>query len=143
MGLDWNPGNKPKPGFETEYAQLARAIGAATEADQESMREKFFAISISAYETLQAPRVGFDARADEWARARYRDNPTAAMSPEEFAAKLRGFYVVDLVPECDGIPPYSNGSTGGDVEPFSFRGQFLSDCKGRPRREALRGGLHV
>jgi len=77
------------------------------------LRERFFEISTSAYETLDAPRVGFAAVADEWARERYRDNPSAAASEEEFVTRLRGFYVVDLVAPCDGIPPYSNGRTGG------------------------------
>lgn len=129
MGLDWNPGNKAKPGFEADYARLMQAVDSAAETEKEALRERFFEISTSAYETLAAPRVGFDAVADDWARARYRENPSAAATMEEFLSKLKGFYVVDLVPECDGIPPYSNGSTGGYVEPFSFRGQFLTDCK--------------
>jgi hypothetical protein len=36
--------------------------------------------------------------------------------------------VLPLVPPCDGLPPYSNGSPGGYVEQFSFRAQFLRDC---------------
>lgn len=129
MGLDWNPGNKAKPGYETDYARLSKAIEAAeSDAQREALREQFFAISISAYETLGAPRVGFDQAADAWARARYRDNPSMAASETELLSGLKGFYVVELVPTCDGVPPYSNGTTGGYVEPFSFRGQFLTDC---------------
>jgi len=41
---------------------------------------------------------------------------------------MRGFYVLDLVSPCDGLPRYSNGHTGGYVERYSFRGQFLKDC---------------
>jgi hypothetical protein len=52
MGLDWNPGNKAKPGHEAEDAPL----------------ERYHEISITAFETLGAPIVGRDAAADAWAR---------------------------------------------------------------------------
>jgi len=34
------------------------------------------------------------------------------------------------VPVNDGLPRYTNGSPGGYVEAYSFRGQFLRDCEG-------------
>jgi hypothetical protein len=42
---------------------------------------------------------------------------------------MEGFYVLDLVPPCDGLPRYSNGYPGGYVERYSFRGAFLIDCE--------------
>lgn len=47
---------------------------------------------------------------------------------DEFLAGLAGFAVLALVPPCDGLPRYTNGSPGGYVEEYSFRAQFLHDC---------------
>lgn len=41
---------------------------------------------------------------------------------------MHGFYVLDLVSACDGLPRYSNGNPGGYVERYAFRGQYLKDC---------------
>jgi hypothetical protein len=41
---------------------------------------------------------------------------------------MQGFYVLDLVPACDGLPRYTNGHAGGYVERYAFRGEFLTDC---------------
>lgn len=145
MGLDWLPGNKQKPGHEAEYEGLVRTLSepaacsgglffwktkaGMTEAEREAAKERFFEISISAFETLKAPEVGHDAAATEWMRQRIRDD-----SPDVTDAALQaaidestGFYVLDLVPPCDGIPLYSNGPAGY-VEDFSFRGDFLKGC---------------
>ena len=53
------------------------------------------------------------------------------MSEEELQSALaqaEGFYVLDLVPSCDGLPRYSNAALG-TVEAFCFRGEFLVDGK--------------
>ena len=128
MGLDWNPGNRPRPGLEAEFRRLADGIRDQRIKEGSPEHNHFFEISISAYETLQAPRVGSDPRADEWIRRKYHQQPQE-MSEAEWVQRFQGFYVVELVPPCDGIPRYSNGSPGGYVEPFSFRAQFLRDCE--------------
>lgn len=128
MGLDWNPGNRPRPGFEVEFRRLADGIQEQRIKEGSPDHNRFFEISISAYETLQAPRVGSDSRADEWIRRKYHQQPQQ-MSEAEWVKQFQGFYVVELVPPCDGIPRYSNGSPGGYVEPFSFRAQYLRDCE--------------
>ena len=134
MGLDWNPANKPIPGRETEYEELAAALQAeAEQSDDETEEEseiskRFFECSISAFDTLAAPTVGEDKAADEWAKEVYesenRDEPF-----EIWFENVRGLRLVHLVPECAGVPKYSNGSPAGYVEPFSFRGQFLTLCE--------------
>jgi hypothetical protein len=139
MGLDWNPGNRPKPGFEAEFRRLfAELTSKAGGADKEALKSRFFQISTSAYETLDAPRVGHDPRANAWIEAKHAEtNPPTPLS--EWVERFQGFYVVPLVPPCDGIPRYSNGQPGGYVEPFSFRAQFLVDCEeiiGAPLLEA-------
>lgn len=145
MGLDWLPGNKPKPGHEAECAELVRKLSepeaesgglafwkkreGLTEEEREDVRERFFEISVTAFETLDAPQVGHDSHATEWARKRIlADNPD--MSDADLQAALdetAGYYVLDLVPPCDGIPIYSNGPLGY-VENYSFRADILKSC---------------
>jgi hypothetical protein len=128
MGLDWNPGNRPRFGFESEFSRLADGICKQRIKQGSPDHTRFFEISISAYETLQTPQVGSDPHADEWIRTKYHQQPRG-MSEAEWVKRFQGFYVVPLVPPCDGIPRYSNGSPGGYVEPYSFRAQFLHDCE--------------
>lgn len=149
MGLDWNPGNKPKSGFETEFRDLVVALAGDKLGSQDRPRfvdtlrtgllkslkrrrsdavlfARYNEISISAFETLNAPRVGFDARADAWARQMHRQR-NIATPLDEGLLQMRGFYVVELAEPCDGIPLYSNGRAGY-VERFSFRADFLKTC---------------
>src|SRR5262245_61528302 len=71
LGLDWNPGNRPRPGFEAEFRRLADDIRDQRVKEGSPEHNRFFEISVSAYETLQAPRVGSDPRADDWIRRKY------------------------------------------------------------------------
>jgi hypothetical protein len=134
MGLDWNPANKPAPGREQEYAILLAALEAEAESggdesDEESAASQaFFAATISAFDTLEAPTIGVDEVANSWAQQQYE----AGDQSEPFSIwfeKVRGLRLVHLAPECAGIPRYSNGSPAGYVEPFSFRAQFLRLCE--------------
>ena len=154
MGLDWNPGNKPKPGHEDEFTRLVRAISADNldprdeepsqgarkssffsmlkrgprEPSQEQLVARFNEITIAAYETLNAPRVGRDPAADQWAREKHQS--AASDKPlDEWLRELDGYYVVALVPTCDGLPVYTHGAMGY-VELYSFRAEFLKDCEG-------------
>lgn len=127
MGLDWNPGNRPKPGCEAEFRDLLRKLRANVwQWPSDTPYQRYLEISITPYETLRAPRVGYDLAADEWAKGVY--DPSQHGRKDDFLARMRGFYVVSLVPPCDGLPRYTNGTPGGYVEPFSFRGESLFDC---------------
>lgn len=128
MGLDWNPGHKPKPGHEAEFERLFHELGKKKIWWRERKQKRFNEISITAFETLNAPRVGTSPDADDWALEIYRREPRDE-SVLAWLDKLRGFYVLDLVEACDGIPRYSNGTPGGYVERYSFRAEFLSDCE--------------
>ena len=127
MGLDWNPGNRPGRGYESEFSDLLLSLKSTNWTWSSTAAEaRYGEISITAYDTLRAPTVGIDSSADEWANSVH--NPSTHGPLDEFLTEMSGFRVVPLCDPCDGIPPYSNGSPGGYVEPFSFRGQFLADC---------------
>lgn len=81
-------------------------------------------ISIPPYECLDAPRVGFDDIANEWARKRYDLRTEKDQSLEEFLRSVYGYYAVDLVAPHDGIPTYN----APHYECYVFRAQFLNDC---------------
>lgn len=142
MGLDWNPIGKPKPDAEEEFAALFKQL---TEIqikpgwfericlrrrgiDREAIQKRWLAIQITPYETLGAPRVGESADADAWTRDRYNEMDEPKPSEDEFMKEMQGYYVLALVPPCDGLPYYSNWPAGY-VERFSFRGAFLQDCE--------------
>jgi hypothetical protein len=153
MGLDWIPGHRPRPGHEAEFRNLVGSLlwdklGRADRADvtrkprsflarlfarpaaphgaSEAARQRYEEIGISAFETLNAPRVGFDPAADEWARTTHAARGITKPL-DDWLREMRGYYVLDLVPPCDGIPLYSNGVLGSYVDRFSFRAQFLKD----------------
>ena len=140
MGLDWNPLGKPKPGFEQEFEKVFKLLGELPAnvgwfeklrlrlkgVDREAIDRRWLEIQITPYETLQAPQVGINPAATEWALLRFAEMEDPKPSKDEFLREMNEYYVLDLVPKCDGIPWYSNGGMGY-VEKFSFRAQFLSD----------------
>lgn len=142
MGLDWNPIGKPKPGHEAEFERLFHQVaelpvdpGFFTRLrlkfrgiDAESIRQRWFDIQISPFDTLDAPIVGVHPQADAWARERWREQTAPTMDEAAFLRSLDGYHVLQLVPRCDGLPWYSNGGLG-TVELFSFRAQALHDCE--------------
>jgi hypothetical protein len=128
MGLDWNPLARPKPGTELEFERIVKTdldkIGAS---EREAMMARFHEITEPPYATLGAPRVGFDAAADDWLREQLREQGREA----EFAAAaadMRGYYVLDLVPDSPGLPVYTSGGYDG-VDRYTFRGKFLDDAQ--------------
>ena len=128
MGLDWNPGSKAKPAHEQEFETLWRKLHAKLCFFRNGKIKRFEEITLTAFETLGTPQVGFDATATEWARKEFFPRvQDKSLTEQAFIEGMRGFYVLDLVPACDGIPRYSNGEAGGYVERYSFRGQFLKD----------------
>ena len=122
MGLDWNPIGKPKPDSEEEFAALFKQLGELPTRpgwlerirlrrrgiDREAIKKRWEEIQITPYETLGAPQVGESAEADAWARKRYKEMEEPRPSEDEFWQEMRGYYVLALVPPCDGLPGYSN-----------------------------------
>jgi len=126
MGLDWNPLGRPRPGCEAEFTRLFEEFLRTQGNERDESLKRFQAISQPAFELLGAPRVGIDIAADNWLRDRF----TANGHPEKFDEKRRsmhGYYVLDLLPPCDGFPWYTNYRTYEGLDRYSFRGQFLKD----------------
>ena len=129
MALDWLPGNKPNKHHEEEFFRLFDAYRSRTPGHLEDDElERYQEISVSAYRTLEAPQVGIDSQATEWIIELYH-HQRSDLTVDEWLREYHGFYVIPLVPPCDGVPLYSNGSPGGYVEPFSFRAQLLDSAE--------------
>lgn len=128
MGLDWNPGPRAKSGCEQEFQKLWHKLAAKSCFFRNRKQKRFDEITESAFQTLATPQVGWDERANKWAEeAAFPNRQNKSLTKEAFLNGMKGFYVLDLVPPCDGIPRYTNGHAGGYVERFSFRAQWLQD----------------
>jgi hypothetical protein len=129
MGLDWNPGPKSRLGSESEFEALWKNLHAKSCWFRGKKVRRFKEITIQAFETLNVPRVGFESVATDWARnTAFPNRNDQSLTEKAFVDAMTGFYVLDLVPPCDGIPRYTNGHAGGYIERYSFRAQFLKDC---------------
>jgi hypothetical protein len=147
MGLDWNPASRARPGHEREFKRakanldyrgdrmpwaiwlsdfIAQRLSIGRTSDQ--LQADFEAAAITPYETLGAPRVGIDEAATTWAKTQYDASDKKTISLDDHLRQLHGYWVLDLVPACDGFPIYSNAGLYNGVERFSFRGQFLREC---------------
>ncbi len=127
MALDWHPGKRPKRGHKREFERIVQALKDKDRPDLEDLLERYHEISISAYRTLKAPRVGYSERADWWAKQAYAD-AAPDMTQAAWMAQLKGVYVLALVPPCDGLPRYTVDEDE-DGEAFTFRAERLLDCR--------------
>lgn len=139
MGLDWKPMNKPHSGNEDEYRRLFKLLtgeekqkisfidklNGKKELDRDELLNQFLSISSTAYETLNAPQVGIDEKATKWAKSQFPNREDKSLTESEFMSQMHGFYILDLVPECDGLPKYN----AMHHEAYVFRAQFLNDCE--------------
>lgn len=124
MGLDWNPLAKPKPGHEAEF----RAMFPKLAEPDDAVVARFHLITDPPYVTVGAPQVGVDEAANAWLRARLEE--TGKLDKlDEALREMHGYRVLALLPPCDGFPFYSNHGAYGDLERYSFRGQFLKDVE--------------
>lgn len=116
---------RPKRGHEKEFAKLFRALEKYEPKDGDAKLARFREISEAPFETLGAPRVGFDAAANRWLASRVKDKRKRAKAMES----MKGYYVLDLLPECDGFPQYTNYGAYDGIDRYSFRAQFLNDVE--------------
>jgi hypothetical protein len=139
MGLDWRPMGKPLPGFEDRYQQLFRILQGKEKQSlsiwdnlkgkkgpaREVLLKEWFGLSTPSYETIEAPRVGRDAEADDWLEEEY-EKTDKSIPWQEFLRNHQGYYVIELAKELDGVPMYIAMGQDRNV----FRGQFLKFCEG-------------
>jgi hypothetical protein len=124
VALDWVPGNRPRPGHEAEFRDLYVRLAGGQEIDFARWDE----ISFTAFQTLNAPMVGRDTEANDWARRLFQAGVRIGADEQDSLAKLAGLYVLDLVPACDGLPRYTSGYVGGTLEPYTFQAEALRGC---------------
>lgn len=149
MGLDWQPTARSKSGHEAEFESIyshihedspievpprtkwglfrdRRAEAAERKAILDAMEKRFGEIGIFPHEVVGAPQVGHDPAADEWLAKEVERRKKRNVDLPDLIAEMRGYYVVALAPESDGLPVYSNGWIPGSYcEPYTFRAQFL------------------
>lgn len=138
MGLDWNPMARPRAGYEEEFEKLFGELtgrtpikrpglsrlfksSTLTKAEEAVRIERFREITQAPFETLGAPRVGHDEEADEWLREKLADDASFEAAKQE----MDGYYVLDLLPPCDGFPRYSHYGWYEGLDRYSFRAKFL------------------
>jgi hypothetical protein len=97
MGLDWNPGPKPKPEHEQEFRELWRKLHAKSCFLPSRKAKRLQQITITAFETLAIPRVGFDLGADQWALQKlFPNRPDKSLTEESFLKSIIGMPVASL-----------------------------------------------
>ncbi len=141
MGLDWMLKDKPVEGKEDRVAEIREEL---EDIDQDSdravtLKAELDSITVSAPETLGAPRVGIDANATEWFRGVYERNHKEVVeaTPEERKRGNQGFYEFWSKPfeECleaekgkfvIDLTDYKLSTVTGMVgPPTSFRGKCI------------------
>lgn len=131
--------NKPHSGYEVEYKRVFKLLTSEEkqeigfidklkgkkELSNDELLEKFLSISSTAYETLNAPQVGLNEEATKWAESQFEKREDQSLTIDGFMQQMQGYYVLDLVAECDGLPMY----IAMHDEAYVFRAQFLNDCE--------------
>jgi hypothetical protein len=120
MGLDWEPLGRPRPEHGVEFATLLARL----QAGDETVLDRMNAIAITPYETLGAPRIGIDDAADDWLHTQVSED-----DHYETCMKMHGYYVLDLLPPCDGFPVYTSYPTWPKLDRCTFRGALLLDVR--------------
>ena len=133
MALDWEPLPTPKRGYEREFVELFHKLVAATGARREQVLTWFLAISEPPFATIGAPRIGYDAAADEWLRARLEKSGRLA-ELAAMQAEMYGDHVLEVMAPCDGFPVYSDHLNSDHLDRYSFHAELLG---GPGLREAL------
>ena len=131
MGLDWNPGNRPKLEHEREFFELFELLRSNPATGLEKELERFFEISISAYETLEVPQVGIDQSATEWIKQQYHIQESE-MTIEEWVERFRGFFVVPLVPPLRRLAAILKWKSWWLRGTVLVSGGFLEGLRGDP-----------
>ena len=128
MKLDWEPLATPKRGHEQEFADLFRKLLTSTGAKRDRVFQWFVDVAVPPFESVGAPRVGFDAEADAWLVARV-EKSGRLHELDEIRAEMRGYHVLALLPPCEGFPVYSNSRISDDLERYAFDASQLLEAR--------------
>jgi hypothetical protein len=128
MALDWEPLATAKPGYEREFESLFKKLLTAKPSMRAQVMEWMATVSSPPYATIGAPRVGFDAEADEWLRDQL-EKADRLGELEKKRVEMRGYNVLELMPPCDGFPVYSNHVNSEELDRYSFHAELLADVK--------------
>ena len=93
--------------------------------DIDAALARFHEISQHSGVTLNAPVVGRDAQADEWALEAFAKGWLNAKNAADAVTRYKGLYVFDLLPTCDGFPVYSPSSWDRGYDRTSLNGTVL------------------
>lgn len=115
---------RAKPEHAEEWAALIEKFCERSLDDKD--RDRLDEISVPAYECVGAPCVGRDKAADDYALTRKPKD--SQESDAEFLVRMEGYYALELVRNCDGVPKYSMGALSPAVDQTSFRGKALEFC---------------
>lgn len=119
MALAWEPFPKPKAGREHELDDLFAKLEVTTGPRRRRLLDWCASITEPAYALLGAPRVGYDEAADAWLVARV-EKQRRTTSLDEIRRDMHGYYVLALLPPCDGFPVYSTYLTTDGLERYAF-----------------------
>ena len=128
MGLQWEPLPTPKRGHEREFVDLFHKLVASTGAKREQVVGWFNNVAVPPFETIGAPRVGYDLDADVWLFERLEQADRLG-ELEQVKIEMRGYHVLELMPPCDGFPVYSNHTVQDDLDRYSFHAELLADLR--------------
>lgn len=137
MGLDWVlEKTRPRMGMEREFAEVSARIGQMKKDGADpgpGILRELEGVTQSAFELVEAPRVGIDEAATEFFRQEvYEPARREALSAgrpgidpwlrpyEEILEEHRGRYVVALAEVEEGLPAVAGAATGID-----FRGDLV------------------
>jgi hypothetical protein len=120
MGLSNKVLNAPKQGFEIEFNEIFENNIKTNLAPQEVVN-RYFEISVLPKDTLNAPKIGIDLKATEWALTKYNPNNSRNESADQFIERLKGYDVYDLLEDCNGLPKFISLSDSS----YDFNSRFL------------------
>jgi hypothetical protein len=127
--LDWEPLPTAKRGHETEYESLFKKLSTARPDRRDQLADWFSQVAVPAFETIGAPRVGYDEAGNDWLLKRAQKSNRSEAEIEELKVEMHGYYVLELMPPCDGFPVYSNHLTSEHLERYSFNAELLVGMK--------------
>lgn len=127
MGLDCLVIGCARRRHEAEWLSLFPQMKQSESEGFEKVRDRWDEITYPSWKTIDAPVVGTDKAADEYLLENFKFEE--GMSREDIIALHKGKSFLGAIQGCDGIPFYSNGTLGYDVDETSFRGEVLRFCE--------------